>query len=343
MAHYIQYAERDGKTVHISEVESGLNCSCKCPACGSRLVAKKGDIVVHHFAHYNHDDCEHGYETAIHLGIKRVLEREKNFLFPALIGSSYFGTPVTLIKQVLLPINAVWVESWLNGIIPDIIIQIGESRCMIEAYVTHRVDAQKIERIKQLGIAAVEIDLSHVDRTVDDDFLKELLMNNLDLKMWLYNPKQNIIEKRRMSEIQQKIQCGIIDEFKVTSIKYCFDALYGCPLLPRRKKYWNVSVHEACFSCDYRIDSYKNGVVFCNARYKLWEEKQKQLLKYSGQAEPAAFQNTRSYLNEIGVCPECGNLLTMREGKFGLFLACKGFPSCKYVQNIDPLTGEIRY
>lgn len=343
MDHYMQYAVRDGKTVHISEVERGLRCSCKCPACGATLVAKKGDIVAHHFAHYKQDDCKYGYETSIHLGIKRVLESEKKFLFPALEGTSYFETPETLTKQVLLPLDTVRSEIWLNGIIPDIVVQIGKSQCLIEVFVTHRVDAGKIEKIKRLGIAAVEIDLSHIDRTADDEFLKELLVNNLACKTWLYNPKQSTIEKKRTDEVKQKIQRGEIDEFKVTSIQYCFDAVYGCPLLPKRKKHWNISAHEKCYSCNYFIYSYKNGVVFCNARYRLWEEKRKQMLKYPGHAEPVAFQDTRNYLKELGVCPECGNLLTMRNGKSGLFLACKGFPGCKYSRNIDQITGEIEY
>ena len=36
------YALRDNSIVSISDVESGLKCGCVCPACGERLVAKKG-------------------------------------------------------------------------------------------------------------------------------------------------------------------------------------------------------------------------------------------------------------------------------------------------------------
>ncbi|WP_291275219.1 NERD domain-containing protein [Flavobacterium sp.] len=33
-------------------------------------------------------------------------------------------------------------------------------------------------------------------------------------------------------------------------------------------------------------------------------------------------------------CPQCGNNLIMRNGKFGNFLGCKSHPKCKFIQNI---------
>jgi DNA topoisomerase-1 len=33
-------------------------------------------------------------------------------------------------------------------------------------------------------------------------------------------------------------------------------------------------------------------------------------------------------------CPKCGKPLAIREGKYGKFLACTGFPKCKYLENI---------
>lgn len=61
------YALKNGKTVHISEVESGLKCECICPACGEALIARKGKKVIHHFAHKSTEECEYGYQTSLHL------------------------------------------------------------------------------------------------------------------------------------------------------------------------------------------------------------------------------------------------------------------------------------
>ena len=37
-------------------------------------------------------------------------------------------------------------------------------------------------------------------------------------------------------------------------------------------------------------------------------------------------------------CPECGNELVKRKGRFGEFIACSNFPKCKYTKNISKNT-----
>lgn len=39
------------------------------------------------------------------------------------------------------------------------------------------------------------------------------------------------------------------------------------------------------------------------------------------------------------LCPECGKQLALRHGKFGDFLACSGFPTCKYTKSIIKTVG----
>ncbi len=43
-------------------------------------------------------------------------------------------------------------------------------------------------------------------------------------------------------------------------------------------------------------------------------------------------------------CPTCGKNLVQRQGRFGEFLACSGFPTCRYTRNLGPEeqpTGEV--
>jgi len=35
------------------------------------------------------------------------------------------------------------------------------------------------------------------------------------------------------------------------------------------------------------------------------------------------------------VCPECGEVLLKRRGRFGVFLACSAYPDCRYTRNLD--------
>jgi len=340
MKNHIQYAVQETRTIHISEVESGLACNCHCAACGSKLVAKKGDVVIHHFAHYNQEDCKYGFETALHLGVKRILEKEMRFRFPKVVGETLFGNSVQIYPSMLLPIIKLCIEQPVEQIIPDIILQTGNSICLIEVYVTHKVDLKKLEIIKRKNIATLEIDFSNVDREIDDNVIRDALINCTVNKKWLHNPKAATWEEQSAIKTKREIKMGMIDSFKITRTEYHFDGIFGCPLLPLHRKRWSTSAHESCFSCKHFISNYGNQI-FCNARYDLWKKTHYLELRTKGEKAIIDYPNTQAYLDSLGICPRCGYLLIPRKGKFGPFIACKGFPTCTFSQNIDPETGEI--
>ena len=33
------------------------------------------------------------------------------------------------------------------------------------------------------------------------------------------------------------------------------------------------------------------------------------------------------------ICPECGNPLVVRRGRYGEFVACSNYPECKYIKS----------
>ena len=79
----LKYARFKDSIVHISEVNSGLNSNnYRCPKCNSFLIAKKGDIRIHHFAHYNYENCQGAQETALHKLAKEILLQEKMVTIP---------------------------------------------------------------------------------------------------------------------------------------------------------------------------------------------------------------------------------------------------------------------
>lgn len=80
-AHYLTYAldspSSGGKLVNIDEVENGSACQCFCPACHEPLIAKNnGEIREHHFAHKSGTECEHAYESMLHLYAKEAIQQE---------------------------------------------------------------------------------------------------------------------------------------------------------------------------------------------------------------------------------------------------------------------------
>ena len=38
---------------------------------------------------------------------------------------------------------------------------------------------------------------------------------------------------------------------------------------------------------------------------------------------------------EAKKCPKCGNIMKRRNGRYGEFWGCMGFPSCRYTENVD--------
>jgi ssDNA-binding Zn-finger/Zn-ribbon topoisomerase 1 len=39
------------------------------------------------------------------------------------------------------------------------------------------------------------------------------------------------------------------------------------------------------------------------------------------------------------LCPQCGRVLQEREGRFGKFLGCTGYPDCRYTRNLEKSYG----
>ena len=73
---------RDGALVYIDEVEKGLSCQHICPHCQGLLVAKKGEVNSHHFAHHGIDNCGQGTETALHLLGKEIIKQQSSVTLP---------------------------------------------------------------------------------------------------------------------------------------------------------------------------------------------------------------------------------------------------------------------
>jgi hypothetical protein len=61
------YSEKTKELIDISSVPSGMKCNCECPSCGMKLIARKGDVNEHHFAHKEEATtfCEYSYWVSV--------------------------------------------------------------------------------------------------------------------------------------------------------------------------------------------------------------------------------------------------------------------------------------
>lgn len=195
-------SQDSGELLHISKVESGLACNCRCPGCNCRLVAHKGKKLSHHFKHYQAEECAHGLETAIHRYAKELLEREKRIFLPEVVARHKTLTH-QLSQAKSFVFDSVTIEKSIGDIRPDVIIRKNDVDLLVEFAVTHFCDDDKVEKIKEHGTSAIEIDLSKIEDQPDLNALDIDIISNAP-RVWLFNRKIEESRERLKLEYQAK-------------------------------------------------------------------------------------------------------------------------------------------
>lgn len=173
--------------VHISEVQKGYQCNCKCLSCGTALIATKGPERAHHFRHYSITDCNG--ESIIHKAAKHIILEKMQITLPN-------GNRINL--------DSARDEVHLPEMTPDILAMVGNNQIIIEIYYTHRVDEDKQEKIQRANISAIEIKLSDLkteDITNTDSFW--LYINDPTRVTWLYQAPAETHKKFEAKETSE--------------------------------------------------------------------------------------------------------------------------------------------
>jgi hypothetical protein len=230
---------------HISEVVSGRK-GYYCMGCQREMQAKKGDIKSHHFAHDPKDidskgKCTYSDETYRHKLAKEVLQMIKQIKLPALykyppLGEE--GTPVKLRDSGTIYAHRVEIElpffeaedgqvKWGRKvefsennnryllIQPDVAFFDADDKpiLLIEIVATHKVDTDKLSKIRRLGIDVVQI-------TVPKDSPEEIqgAFYKTNRTKWLYSYEQETTAYIRISQGNSE---GIppLDEFQRKLLK----------------------------------------------------------------------------------------------------------------------------
>lgn len=196
----------DGRLLHIDEVLSGLACNCVCPGCGRRMVAKKGDVQAHHFAHHAQQhgrSCASAGETALHKFAKRILDERLEITLPAQVVEEQSDREV-VVRAENRTFDRAILETKDGQIVPDVVLLLRERRLIVEFKVTHPCDAQKIARIRAMDVGAIEIDLSqyrdHKLSEIGDQILYDAP------RTWLYNPREREARARLEEKVLQRAE-----------------------------------------------------------------------------------------------------------------------------------------
>lgn len=204
------------EVVHIEDIPKelrGLKCNCVCYRCGRTLVARKGDVLEHHFAHYSdpagthqsgdyYCDVEKANESALHLMAKQIIAQElairvpKKLISPEEANVDWFMReidarfePYTYQESKLITALSVDLEVHLNGFTPDVLIKTERGELLVEICVSHKVSEEKMERVREYNTAMLEIDLSgYLDAPITREELRDIIINKKTCKHWRYYP-----------------------------------------------------------------------------------------------------------------------------------------------------------
>ena len=328
-------ALKNGVITSIADVESGLKCGCVCPACGEQLVAKKGAMVKHHFAHHAGHNCEYGYESSLHLAAKEILSRTKKITLPPVYvvfpDSNKPNELVCNAKEI--EIEKVELEKRFGDVIPDVVVYTGGKQLFIEVYVTHRIDDEKLQKLKEADISTIEIDLSTKDSITSMDELAELLLSDNEKKKWKYNRLAN-------KYLQKFYQVADKRETVLRGFSMHVD---NCPI---KSRVWRGQPYanfiDDCISCKYCISAINGGELLCSGRQRIatiddFRIPEAERIKGSNDK----LDDKMSIAFASGNCPFCGGKVVERQSQYGSFWGCSNYPHCRFTASADPQTGEM--
>jgi len=253
----LPYGIKRNNLVSIDEVGNGLSCECTCPACGQTLIARKGDIKIHHFAHYNSKDCLGGFETALHQMCKEIIFNSKTFATPPL---HFHQTSYEIFEEQIISVDDVHLEKRLGGIIPDIVINSKGRQLLVEIVASNPVDEIKLRKIQAANVGTIVIYAKHLlsnlylkgDFRLKSPNFQNEIVHGTKYKFWLHNPKLDSLKCRIKNEFAQK---KLIRYFNGDFGKYFF--VDNCPL---QKRQWRrglnagkpfASLDNDCCQCPF--------------------------------------------------------------------------------------------
>ncbi len=221
----LAFGLRGDKIIHIDELteeERGLSCGCVCPSCGATLQAKLGLKNRHHFSH-NTKKCsvDVATQTAVHMLAKDIISSAGELLFPSISleykkSSSFFYEYIPFVPETIeiqparyVKCDDILLENKLSSIVPDILLISKDTICIVEIAVTHFVDEIKESKIRNLGIPAIEIDLSkHYKQNFNINELYNDIINNCENRRWIHYP--NMCRLIQKADLEYKIKINKI-------------------------------------------------------------------------------------------------------------------------------------
>lgn len=172
-----------GRLVNINQLdrdtERGLKCDCVCISCGSELIAKIGDQNAAHFAHHSDSSCS--AESIQPQLAKSIIAESISHLI-----TTAYGNPIHTQISYKVKLDSVELEKPLadGQLIADCFVNQDSNPLAIEIFYTNKKDSAHREQYNELGIPALEIDVSEMGLHLSYDELKNFVLHEAPRK-WL--------------------------------------------------------------------------------------------------------------------------------------------------------------
>jgi hypothetical protein len=223
------------------------------------LQSAYADDLVHVEQKYRH-------ETVLHFEVKKILSESLSLRVPALeahaFGESKSGVQFerewTKPSEVISLLE-VCLEKRTAGVIPDVVAVTHESHgglMMVEITVTNHLNATRLEKIRTIGIPALEIDLSHSGGLLTRDELRDLVVDGLVLKKWIHHPE--LAEKTGQLEVEVAEKVSEADQAETDRSEYHRSVL-ATPISEIAKSYLDAIAKLAQYDSDEATQESRSG------------------------------------------------------------------------------------
>ncbi|HCF1603720.1 TPA: hypothetical protein NH847_000641 [Pseudomonas aeruginosa] len=179
--------DQNGRLITIENALRGLACNCICVSCGEAVIARKGLLREHHFAHYsNKESCNIHRESLLHLYAKEVIRDALGLQLPPPPGVH----PISEDTSSWWDFEKVTPEVPQPGFQPDLVADLKDgTQLFIEVAVTSFIDEVKREQIKAFGTRTIELDLRDrllSQHPIPSEVAKDYILHQIHHKTWIY-------------------------------------------------------------------------------------------------------------------------------------------------------------
>ncbi len=214
----VPFGLRQGRLYPPQGTERGLACECVCPGCGSALIANQGERKRPYFSHHQSRECLGGYESAVHLMAKQIIDDRRYIVIPEFRHSIGRKMPTgdVLSEEVVVPGRRlefvdVRVEQTVDGLRPDVIGVTSDGiEILIEVYVTHAVTGDKRERFAKKNLVELDLSMLPQDLVANEKLFAEEVLSGAR-REWIACQLYREEIKAAHQTLQEKVRRFITD------------------------------------------------------------------------------------------------------------------------------------